>query len=122
MTKTPYRVLLPVEHDGTRVEPGGRLELSPEHAGPLLELGAVAPAKDENHREARILEAIRGLIEQDPEKAEADLWTKDGRPEVKALRDATGLTDLSASERNAAHAAYKSAHQFAQPETPGETE
>ncbi len=53
-------------------------------------------------REARLLAAIAGLTPGD-----AEHWTRDGRPEVRALRRAAGLADLTAAGRDAAWAAYR---------------
>ena len=36
-----------------------------------------------------------------------DHWTRAGKPEVAALRAATGLDDVSAAERDAAWAAFQ---------------
>ena len=62
-----------------------------------------APAGGEGEgREARLFAAIAGLVPGD-----ADHWTKDGRPEVRALRRAAGLAELTAAGRDAAWAAYR---------------
>ena len=47
-------------------------------------------------REARLIAAIGGL-----EEGNEAHWTTSGKPEVRALRAATGLDDVSAAERDA---------------------
>lgn len=52
-------------------------------------------------REQKIVAAIDGL-----EKGNKEHWTEGGKPDVFALRKATGLGDISAAERDAAHEAW----------------
>ena len=61
-----------------------------------------AKAESAFDRASAISAAIDGL-----EEGNEDHWTKDGRPEVKALKAATGLDDITAAERDAAWAAYQ---------------
>ena len=58
------------------------------------------PARDD--RQAQLLAAITGLEEGNP-----DHWTKSGKPEVRTLETATGLKDLTATERDTVWAAYQ---------------
>ena len=53
-------------------------------------------------REQTILNAVRAL---DPD--DADLWTRAGNPKVAAIRQATGLNDVTAAEVTAAWNAVK---------------
>ena len=54
-------------------------------------------------RHDQIVAVIRDLIDSDPEKADETLWTKSGKPDVKALEALLGF-DISAAERDAAMA------------------
>ena len=65
---------------------------------PGPEPGAGEPAS----RHDRITVAIADLT-----PGQADHWTRAGKPEVAALRAATGLDDVTAAERDAAWAAYQ---------------
>ena len=115
-----YRVLSPLQVARVRHEPG--VEIAPALAAAeiarLVAAGvieAVAPTGDTDSgdalpeggagegRVARLRAAIAGLTPGDP-----DHWTRDGRPEVRALRAASGLADITAGERDAAWAAYPS--------------
>ena len=53
-------------------------------------------------RASAVSAAIGGL-----EEGNEDHWTRDGKPEVRALRAATGLDDITAAERDEAWAAYR---------------
>ena len=74
----------------------------------LLAAGAIAPeegaAPDADDRMARLAAAIDAL-----EPGREDHWTRDGRPEVRALREASGLADVTAAERDAAWADVQAA-------------
>ncbi len=126
-----WRVLSPLQVGRVRHEPGAEvaLPLSAGEIAVLIERGIVAPAADAGDdagtgtatgtpapaggagegREARLLAAIAGLEEGNP-----DHWTQDGRPEVRALKAATGLADLTAAGRDAAWAAYREAREGAE--------
>jgi len=54
-----------------------------------------------DNRQAQIEAAIRDLLESDPERTDEEVWTKAGKPDVKALELLLGL-DISAAERDAA--------------------
>lgn len=89
------RVLSPVEAD-RRYEAG---ETIPDGVVPdgqvdsLVAAGAVEAAPDSpDDRSARIQAAIGGLPD--------DARTKSGAPDLRALREASGLADLSAAERD----------------------
>ena len=45
MSTKRYTALTPIEHDGQRVEEGGKLDLTEEQAAPLLALKAVELAR-----------------------------------------------------------------------------
>ena len=60
-----------------------------------------SPSREERH--ARILEAIGQL-----DRTASGDWTASGAPTVAALERLTGLTDLTAAERDAAWAAVQS--------------
>lgn len=53
-------------------------------------------------RRQQLLDAIDGL-----EEGNEAHWTKSGKPEVRALQEATGLDGVSAAERDAAWAAFQ---------------
>ena len=67
----------------------------PAGSGPSAEGPAKAGHAERADRGARLLAAIARLPEGDEHR------TTDGRPEVAALRTATGLADVSAAERDA---------------------
>ncbi len=72
---------------------------SADAGGPASVPPEAAPSRAETIRRA-----IGGL-----EPGREDHWTKSGRPEVAALRAATGLADVGAAERDAAWAAFVAA-------------
>ena len=117
MAPRRYEVIDRLDLDGRRYEAGTTVELTPEVAAPLIAADVVADPMDtaadaspapaggaEGGREADLHAAIAGL-----DLRSDDHWTRDGRPEVRALREATGLDDVSAAERDAAWAAYQEA-------------
>lgn len=88
------RVLSPVEAD-RRYEPGETIPdgVIPEaQVAELAAIGAVEAADSADDRSARIQSAIDGLP--------ADARTKSGAPDLAALREASGLPDITAAERN----------------------
>ena len=94
--------------------PGDTVTLPADIAKGLLADGIISPARnaspgggDEKDREARIVAAIGGL---DP--ADKALWTKGGKPTVKALEAALGF-GITEAERDAAHAAAEAAREAA---------
>lgn len=96
-----YRVLSLVAHDGTDYPAGADIELDETTAAPLLEGGAI----DGPHLSLYdIGQAIRGLSADDPK-----LWTKDGRPQVRALTAALGGAVVTPAQRDAAWANVQSA-------------
>jgi len=100
---------------------GVQLDLDAERARELIDSGharpvdvavsGAAPAADHSEsdngnaetdaRHALIVDAIRDLLEADPERADDAYWTKSGKPDVKALETLLGF-DISAAERDAA--------------------
>ena len=103
-----YRVLSPLQVARVRHEPG--VEIAPALAAAeiarLVAAGvieAIAEDAPPEGRVARLRAAIAGLTPGDP-----DHWTRDGRPEVRALRAASDLANITAGERDAAWAAYPS--------------
>ena len=113
-----YRVLSPLQVARVRHDPG--VEIAPALAAAeiarLVAAGvieAVAPTGDTDSgdalpeggagegRVARFRAAIAALTPGDP-----DHWTRDGRPEVRALRAVSGLANITAGERDAAWAVY----------------
>ena len=110
-----YLVLSPVQHARRRYEAGDTVKLTAGDAATLIAADVVADSTDtaadaspapaggaEEGREAALRAAIAGL-----EPGRDDHWTRDGRPEVRALREASGLDDVSAAERDAAWAARR---------------
>lgn len=94
--------------DGAAYGPGDTVALPADIAEGLLADGIISPAKnaspgggDETDRKALIVAAIGGL---DP--ADKALWTKGGKPSVKALEKVLGL-DITEAERDAAHEAVE---------------
>lgn len=102
--KKTYLVRSPLRHNGHRYGPTGTVELTGAEAARLIELQVVAECEDEaGDRQSLILEAIDRLDLEDKGH-----WTRDGRPQVAALEAATGLTDISAAERDAIFGEYNS--------------
>ena len=91
--------------------PGEAVELTKEAAAPLLADGVVVVPADAREkdlpkgakRKAAIVAAYKGL---DPDNTE--LRTADGKAKVEALEAALGF-DVSADERDEAHAAIEAA-------------
>lgn len=108
MSKKTYPVLLPVDHDNVRFEPGSTIDLSDGAAELLYAAGAISAPTGEASSEAPTaaaerLAAITTAIGQlDPNNL--DVWLKDGKPDTGAIAALTGWT-VSAAERNAAWAA-----------------
>ena len=131
-----YRVITPVERNGQRHEPGALLALPPASAAQLIAVGAVAPvqsAADPADSDGRAAAPVSGF---EPDSAslatggdgdgaedtrrgdlaaacaavnpaDASLWTRSGVPQLPALRAASGLSDITAAERDAAWAAHQ---------------
>jgi hypothetical protein len=108
---------------GTLYRAGERLTVGAKQARRLLRTGAAREARPEDAEladpgaktatgtatgDAARAAAIRDAIAQLP-PGEAGHWTKAGKPEVAALERITGLTDISAAERDAAWEAHRSA-------------
>ena len=98
-----------------RYRAGEDIELSPEEARPLIDVGAIRARSpettntppeggEEQSREAALLAAIAGL-----EKGNPDHWIRGGAPQIAALETATGLENVSAVERDAAWAQHQAA-------------
>lgn len=64
-----------------------------------------APPDDDKTYNA-VADAIREMIEIDPNKVEADMWTSKGLPDVRELNARTGLK-LKSADRNAIWERYK---------------
>jgi len=95
--------------NGETVEDGSRCEIGEAEALALIDRGlavpddgAAEPSSDDD-RHALIVDAIRDLIESDPERADDSIWTKSGKPDIKALESLLGF-DVTAAERDAAMA------------------
>ncbi len=103
MNGITIRALWDIHHDGRRIAPGATATLAEDTARALIDGGAAeladAPvdvAKGDDRRSV-ILAAIAGLEPGNP-----DHWTRSGKPEIRALAAASGLTDIAAGERDAA--------------------
>lgn len=57
----------------------------------------------------KVSQALGEMLEEDPDKADKDLWMNDGRPDVRELNSRTGLK-YKAKDRDAAWARYQSEH------------
>lgn len=79
------------------------MERDPEIRGKIEDaIVARAGAAPDATRPQKILAAVGGLAPENP-----DHWNADGKtPSIKALEAATGFTDISAAERDAAHEAW----------------
>jgi hypothetical protein len=100
-----YKILQPIRLPEGIVKPGDKpIELSAKDAAELKALGAVeeddsgqsAAPTDPAERLAHITSAIEKM-----DKDNADLWLRDGKPDIVAISDITGWT-ITAAERNAA--------------------
>ena len=117
-----YDIRTPVLHDGER-RAHGTIELSESEAAPLLAAGAIAPVTDaaagegEPHedtglseRELALRAALAELDASDPDRADTELWTKQGAPALPAVRRHPELSDVTRAEVDAAWAALHQAH------------
>ena len=97
MTRT-YRCLENVGFGGRTYAAGETIKgLTAEQAQWLVDQRAIEPTAPA--LEPRRIAAIAfGLGRVDP--ADKSAWTKDGRPEAKAVEKAAGLKDVSADERD----------------------
>ncbi len=93
-----YRVLKNLDHDLENYHPGDFVWLDEESAASLVADGVV--------RKAERAEAIEAAIGDLP-PGDAAAWTSGGKPEVRALREATGLENITAEERDAAWARHE---------------
>ena len=99
-------VIHPVEGDGVRHEPGAEIDLPVASARQLLALGVVEAVADSGlARDARRGGLAAACAALDP--GDASRWTRSGVPQLAALRDASGLSDITAAERDAAWAAHQ---------------
>lgn len=106
-----YNVLSPFKDADGIHKPGDKpVSMTDEAAAELIEIGAVEAVPGEAQpsipvdgaeRQAAIIEAINKM-----DKEDADLWLRDGKPDVSALADITGWP-LTAAERNTAWAAVQ---------------
>jgi len=117
-----YEILRPIQHDGERHE-GGRITLDEDQAAGLLAAGAIRPLSTASEpaggappadvgsllsaREQALREALEEMDLTDPERADAKLWLKDGRPELRAVRQHPELGDVTREEVDAAWAALQ---------------
>jgi len=116
MSKRDYDVLEPLQHDGTRYEPGAVVEgLADKQAQPLLDavppvIRPVAAAADggdageptdpaERHA---MLKAFMAEMDPPEDPRGSDVWTNGGKPEAGAVAAALGWGSVSARERDAA--------------------
>ncbi len=106
MNGITIRALWDIHHDGRRIAPGTTATLAEDTARALVDGGAAEladasvdtdDAATGDDRRSAILAAIAGLEPGNP-----DHWTRSGKPEIRALAAASGLTDITASERDAA--------------------
>ena len=109
-----YTVLSPVLRDGKRFDPGSTIGLTPEHAAPLIEAGAIKAVEGaaldkimKRSPQDRLAVAVRAIGKL--EVGNPDHWTKDGKPQVEALEAASGIKDISAAERDEAWTDYRAA-------------
>ena len=96
-----------IRHDGDRYGAGDVIDLDERTAKSLIAAGVLqGPPSDEERgagegegldRDDAIRKAINGL--EDGNQAH---WTRSGKPDVNALRSATGIEDISAAERDEA--------------------
>jgi hypothetical protein len=97
-----YNALTKINHDHKNVDEGDTLTLDATQAAGLLAIKAVeladdaSPPADDADRQQAIIDAIKALDAQNP-----DLWMKDGRPEVKAIKAITGRPVLAAKRDEA---------------------
>lgn len=109
-----YRVLDRVNHDGVIHGPGAVLEMEPEAAEALVELGVLEQAEGPREagpadadggpggtfsRTAMLLHAAEAARDLAADKL--TLTTKGGVVTVEALEAMTGFEDVTAAERNA---------------------
>lgn len=113
MPKLNYPVILPLDHDNRRYEPGKQVELDDAviDVPALIALGvigaavaAAAPAPASGASKpvdsAELMAALTAAIGQlDPNNL--DLWLKDGKPSTEAIAAVTGYP-ITAAERDAA--------------------
>lgn len=66
---------------------------------PVEDTEPVIPEPVEDERRAAIIDAMHRMLFDDPGRDNQDLWTKSGKPEVRALLAITGLK-ITARERN----------------------
>ncbi len=120
MTTADYAVRSPAQRGRRRYEPGETIALDDAEAAPLLAAGVVEAPPDAAPETAGEADAGDAGAGADPARAERvraavaglepgreEHWTKSGKPEVAALRAATGMADVSAAERDAAWAATR---------------
>ena len=95
MMMTRFRVLSPIQSD-RRYEPGDEItEAALVNPARYLDSGIIEPmSASPDDRSTRIQAGIAALPKGD------DHWTAAGLPDVRALRSATGLDDISAAERD----------------------
>ena len=109
MSEKTYRVRSPLLHDGELYSPGDEVTLDETQIQDLIADGVIAalagggekeqPADTDTDRQTAIVEAIGRLDPGSP-----DHYTKSGKPEIGALEELTGYTDITAAERDAAFA------------------
>lgn len=110
-TKT-YTVKSTLNHDQKDYPAGSTIELDDADAAPLLAGGAVEPGKAAANESAPEGEVVRIAAIKDAigklNIDSAELWLKDGRPDVKAVEAITGWP-VKAAERDAAWGELQSA-------------
>ena len=99
-----YLVLTPVSHDNVHYPIGEVVELDAAAAAALLDVGAVS-APPEGRGKAARLEILAGAIEGIPH--DDAHYTSAGVPRTDALETASGLDDVTATERDAAWVAFQ---------------
>lgn len=102
-----YAVNHPLKRDGKLIKPPGTVVMAEGDANPLLANGTLSPSAAAAPADAteksssefdKVIEAIDAL-----EEGNDDHWTKDGKPDAKALSDRAGFT-VSAELRDTAWA------------------
>lgn len=91
---------------GDRFRAGQVVEVIDATAAWLIGQGIAVAADGDTEvepdgRQDLIQAAIRDMLESDPNKEDESLWTKGGKPDVKALASLLGY-EISAAERDAA--------------------
>ncbi|NOR69809.1 MAG: hypothetical protein GQ532_08985 [Methylomarinum sp.] len=96
MSKKTYKVLSPLKHNGDQLKAGDPVGLTDKQAQPLLSAKVVEEVVTVENP-VSLTELIDAIAQLEP--GNEDHWTKDGKPEVKAL-SAILRRKVSAAERD----------------------